>query len=682
MRRFPGSGRAALAMAAAALLAVSTSVPSLAAWARPQAPELVPTVPVPGTHPATLASSPGAPMLPPGHPLAGQPSTSGLYDEQLGITFTQGFLSMLYNVTAVPQTDQVSGTGPAYLLNGVTTSGYWYQVGVSWDWSPGQGFSMNYEVFGPSGASVYPSAAGSGLVQFKGQVSPGDTIALNLYFRSGQVVMLAVDRNSSAYATESYSAEGATSFVGSPLSTANGNGFFTGLMTEWYHGDAYFGNQQATAYTTSLAQRSAWMWMDEFSCSNSNCTKRTPVFSVATNGPVTYVNPTQLITFSSHGATELSSAYSFITGTLNQSTVALTVSYSVVGGGSYSPPAFSYLQDGSLRTANLTAAGSTYLVDSGSTWNVTRTLAGAGAGERWAAANATRGVAAVSQSLRFVFYLQYFVVFQATVEGGGSGYSLPTVRFTEFGLANSTGAGTGAWADAGTAGSFPPTLAGSTAAERWATNDTSLPIGGPGVVSAVYVHQYAVSTAALPGGGGTVSPPPGWFDAGGVLSLRATASQGWEFEGWSGSGPGAYSGDATSATLEVSGPLNESALFYPGLTVAVAAGGTVAFAYAGGSGTAASGSTTVYAPLGTTVTLSARASSPLYVFSGWGGAKGDAVETVRLSGPEAAEASFGYNLPVLLALGVVAALVLAAAFAFALRRRPNAGRWSTAAPLM
>ena len=658
-------------MAAAALLIVSAAAPSLAAWARPQAPELVPTVTVPGTHAVALASPPAAPMLPPGPPLASKPSASSLYDEQLGITFTQGFLSMLYNVTAVPQVDPASGTGPAYLLNGVTTTGYWYQVGVSWDWSPGQGFSMTYEVFGPSGVSVYPSAAGSGLVSFNGPVSPGDSIALNLYFKSGQVIMLALDRNSGAYAMKSYSAEGGTSFVGNPLSTANGNGFFTSLMTEWYHGDAFFGNQQATPYTTTLAQRSAWMWMDEFSCSNSNCTTRTPIFSAATNGPVAYVNPNQLIPFSSHGATELSSAYSFITGTLNQSTVALTVSYSVVGGGSYSPPVFSYVQDGSVRTATLTDVGSTYLVDFGSTWNVTRTPAGAGAGERWAAANVTSGVAAVSGSLRFVYYLQYSVDFQATVQGGGSGYALPTVRFTEFGLANSTEAGTGAWADAGTAASFPATLAGSTATERWVTNDTSIPIDAPGVVAAAYVHQYAVSVTALPGGGGTVSPPPGWFDAGGTLTLGATASPGWKFEAWSGSGPGTYSGSAALATLVVGGPLNESALFYPGLTLAVATGGTVAFTYAGGSGTAGPGSTAVYAPVGTTVTLSATPSSPLFVFSGWGGAKGDAVETVQLAGPETAEASFGYNIPVLSALGVVAALVLAAALALRLRRRPG-----------
>ncbi|HVB12967.1 MAG TPA: hypothetical protein VNE86_07520, partial [Nitrososphaerales archaeon] len=55
------------------------------------------------------------------------------YDEQLGITFTQSFASISYNVSAVAQQD-VNGYGPAYLLNGLSNVGYWYQIGLSWDW--------------------------------------------------------------------------------------------------------------------------------------------------------------------------------------------------------------------------------------------------------------------------------------------------------------------------------------------------------------------------------------------------------------------------------------------------------------------------------------------------------------------------------------------------------------------
>ncbi|MDG7034089.1 MAG: hypothetical protein JRN69_06290 [Nitrososphaerota archaeon] len=757
MRRFPGSGRAALAMAAAALLAVSTSVPSLAAWARPQAPELVPTVPVPGTHPATLASSPGAPMLPPGHPLAGQPSTSGLYDEQLGITFTQGFLSMLYNVTAVPQTDQVSGTGPAYLLNGVTTSGYWYQVGVSWDWSPGQGFSMNYEVFGPSGASVYPSAAGSGLVQFKGQVSPGDTIALNLYFRSGQVVMLAVDRNSSAYATESYSAEGATSFVGSPLSTANGNGFFTGLMTEWYHGDAYFGNQQATAYTTSLAQRSAWMWMDEF-----NASDYTPIFASNTTAPVR-LGSTAFQGFSYNGTTEYADASELVTGALSDpaaaaSAVPLVLSYAVRGGAAgSSPPALSYVSGGAAESVPLTGEPTLYFPGRGTGWSVPPTLGGSNATRRWATDQTVAGVASSPASGALTYYAQDLVDFRFTVDGGGSGFSPPTVGYSSFGKAATAPAGAGVWADSGSGYRYQNPLAGSTGEERWFAEPAGT-VAGPGQVEVAYYHQYFVTfdvsfrdtgiipalavestfagspyTAGVVAGangvwldagaaysfpssfpfgagerfllngtssgevagssvvgvvyehqfyvrvernapaGGTVSPAAGWYDSGAALQLDAVPSQGWQFEGWQGAGPGSASGPQPrlSVTVGPAAPSNETAVFYPGVVISAEGPSSVSYRDGGLSGTVPSGAEEVaYVPPGTSLSLEGSSVPPWTGFSGWSGAvdASSSGAAVVVGGPLAVTGRSAYDVP-----GIAGSLLLLAVAAWggasALRRR-------------
>lgn len=89
-------------------------------------------------------------------PQAGGPS----YDEQIGATFTQDLDSLAYNVTAVAQAD-ANGYGPAYLLNGLSTTDYWYQVGVSYHWPSSDGgydptFGFSYQVFGPSGKPVYP----------------------------------------------------------------------------------------------------------------------------------------------------------------------------------------------------------------------------------------------------------------------------------------------------------------------------------------------------------------------------------------------------------------------------------------------------------------------------------------------------------------------------------------------
>jgi hypothetical protein len=80
-------------------------------------------------------------------------SSSDPYNEQLGISFTQNFTSLAYTVTAVEQSG-TDGYGPAYLLNGLSNTGYWYQVGLSYNWSPlsfgglpSVGFKFVYEVF-------------------------------------------------------------------------------------------------------------------------------------------------------------------------------------------------------------------------------------------------------------------------------------------------------------------------------------------------------------------------------------------------------------------------------------------------------------------------------------------------------------------------------------------------------
>ena len=234
------------------------------------------------------------------------------YDEQLGTTFTQNFASITYNVTAVAQSD-TNGYGPAYLLNGLGSTGYWYQVGISYDWpftagGYNPGFGMNYEVFDSQGASVFPSFGG-GLSSI--QVNPGDIVLLNLYFSGRNVVMLARDWNTGSSASQTFSAARATSFVGLTSGFANQNGFFTGLMTEWYHVDAYYGNEEESTFSNySHSLPSAWLWADEFNVATSQLT-----FSDASKTPLAFLSsPSQLQPFYSHGAYEAVDAYEFVSG--------------------------------------------------------------------------------------------------------------------------------------------------------------------------------------------------------------------------------------------------------------------------------------------------------------------------------------------------------------------------------
>ena len=191
----------------------------------------------------------------------------------MGITFGQNFAALSYNVTAVQQNDS-DGYGPAYLLNGLSNQGYWYQVGISWDWpfpSGGytSGFYFNYEVFNSTGQSVFPAGGSGGVTAFTGLVNQGDIVLLNLYISGGVVFMSARDLNTSVGATQDYTAEGASTFIGMS-SPENSFGFFTGLMTEQYHASPYYGPFSEVTYSDfSTAIVSATMWIDEWNPSSN-----------------------------------------------------------------------------------------------------------------------------------------------------------------------------------------------------------------------------------------------------------------------------------------------------------------------------------------------------------------------------------------------------------------------------
>ena len=199
------------------------------------------------------------------------PTTAGkaTYDQQVSMIFTQNFQALDYNVTAVVQTDS-AGYGPAYLLNGLSDMGYWYQVGLAYNWplASGSGYDSGFhfiwEVFAPNGSTNNPV-----LSRIPDNVNQGDTIELSLSFASGNVVMLATDYNTGASSSHSYTAAKGTTFLGA--SSASNSRTPTSLMTEWYHPSPSETSMKQVTYSMIGATiQSAWICIGEYVPPNSS----------------------------------------------------------------------------------------------------------------------------------------------------------------------------------------------------------------------------------------------------------------------------------------------------------------------------------------------------------------------------------------------------------------------------
>ena len=601
--------------------------------------------------------------------LAGNATNAGTaseaYDEQVGMTFTQTFTNLTYNVTAVKQQDS-EGVGPAYLLNGLTSKGYWYQVGISWNWAQLSGgyipgFHMNYNVFDSTGAVVLPASQTGGAMDLTGSVNQGDIVSLNLVFSSGNVVMSVYDWNTKATAQISYSAQGSSRFVG--LSTpANSNGFFTGLMTEQYHNSPYYGTMQKVVYSNSrTALSSGILWIDEY-----NVNTHTLLFGGSKQVDFTS-NPTLFQTYSLQGATVSANADNMVTGSGNF--IQLTLSYSVTGGSGFTAPMFSFKSNGFQQSVELTTSPTIYAVDTGSPWSITKQLMGSTSTERWIANQPVNGVASTNQTISFYYYHQYLVIFNYSVIGGGIGYSLPSVTAMQFGSKIQPALNQQIWIDEGSQYSYTNPLVGSTQSERWwvANSNISEIVTTSGLLNHVYDHQYFLTLQAIEQAGGSLSPLSGWINAGENVQISGVANEGWKFESWTGSGSGSYSGSSTVTTIKMEGPIVENGTFYVGLVIATSGHGSVSYSLNNSAPSKSTGQT-LYVPYGSVVTLSAHPSLFLYKLNSWSGtASGISSKiSINVTSPVNVQANFGYDPVVIGIIGgafVIVFIVVVAALA-------------------
>ncbi len=352
----------------------------------------------------------------------------------------------------------------------------------------------------------------------------------------------------------------------------------------------------------------------------------------------------------------------------------VSVGYSIVGGGSgFSPPQLEATSLNNTVERTLSFNPANLWLDDGAQWKVSSYLNGSIANERWITRDST-GIVNDSEILP-MYYHQRLVSFSYSIEGNRSGFALPMVNWSSFGVHLSTVLNSvpTVWVDYGTAYSYT-NLVFDGANERWVASSTpDGTISNQPTIDVGYQTQYYVSISQPREGGGTIfTPKSGWYNSSEVITLASRTVPGWELEKWIGTGADAYSGNSSSTTLSVNSPLAETAVFYPSFTIVAGKGGTVSFKYKGKTGVVDSGqNTTIYvAPL-TEISLSATTSSALEVFTNWHGSVSFASQSMLLQirSPDTLAAVFEFNYPLILMsiagiCGAVALIVLSV-----LRRR-------------
>jgi Divergent InlB B-repeat domain/Beta-propeller repeat len=84
-------------------------------------------------------------------------------------------------------------------------------------------------------------------------------------------------------------------------------------------------------------------------------------------------------------------------------------------------------------------------------------------------------------------------------------------------------------------------------------------ISGDTTFTANYNTQYLLSMSVS--NSGAVSPPSGWFAPGTNVTITATPAGGDTFSGWTGSGPGSFTGTTNPVVVTMNGPITQLATF-------------------------------------------------------------------------------------------------------------------------
>lgn len=585
------------------------------------------------------------------------------WNEQIGITFDESYTHIVWNVTAKAQEDEY-GYGPAYLLNGLTEMGYWYQVGLAYNWpliNGGYlpGFSMLYEVFDGGKNSIYPSGGGSGLISFSGKVRENDTVLLSLKIDKGIVYFEAYDLNSGAYASTSYPAYG-TKFMGykeGKYNIANSNGYFTGLMTEWYHVYKTFEDELPVLYSSKFNRiTSAWPWAVQWNIKNLTVaffiSSQYP-FNLTTNeNAFNYLKgygTNQFISYNYNGYT------TYITGSKEISIVnirakILNSSFKIN---------LTLEVDSKNFTINDEYKG--FIFTRNSPWKIPNLIEFDNK-TRLATLQKTSGFLNDSfASFDFIYYLQYNLEFKYKFINGNSSM-IPSVTYVSFGKMNTILANTSAWVDRGTTFNYTNPI-NISERERFFAYDFQGIADSPRKVEVLYFHQFYLIFKVNDPRGGIIENESGWYNATQKIKLSVKSNEGWKFIAWFGNGLGSYNGTSENAEITVLSAITQTAIFYVSFSAIAIGQGSILLEF--GNNVLNTKNITIYVKPGEEINISAKEDSIFYTFEGWslnGNNINQRSMRISINEPTLIIANFGinyYNVTIILSLLILAIILIA-----------------------
>ena len=363
---------------------------------------------------------------------------------------------------------------------------------------------------------------------------------------------------------------------------------------------------------------------------------------------------------------------------------AFSMGFAVTGEGIYNNPRLNFTTLGIVALRQVNATQATFWVDAGSGWTVSSLLPSSTSSERWITKQATSGTAAAPLEAHLLYYHQYLATLHYSINGPGGSPGVPRMNYTSFGASllpsMDSSASTTYWMDAFSAWSVPLTLPGGHG-ERWLSNATGLiPVNTAFQVDVQYTHQFFVQAGASTPSGGKVGTVSAWHDQGSSVILNETTAKLWSFAYWHGLTPFSYNGTSRLPTLLVTGAANETAVFFPGLTIFTDQLGSVAYAYGSIIGTVPQGTnSTIYPPPGYNITLTAIPNTVEIVFNGWTvGVPGALLQSglgsklqtsLSIESPSAVHATFSVDYTDIRTFTVAAiGVFIAAAYVFVIRR--------------